>query len=274
MEVGMVLTGVAHVHSTYSYDGRHPLPEIVAFLRARGLHFVLMSEHARGLGPNEMARFVAECDALSDDRFVVVPGVECEAKPDYVHVLGYNVRAVIPAGDLSEIVGSVRGQGGVAVLAHPGYRAAYAHVAEDALGLLHGLEVWNGKADGRWLPNAESMARLSALRASHTHLIPLAGADLHRLESYPEITLRVTCPALRGEALAAGIAQGEFEVIGAGFRFRGREPLRVPPGRLVSVMAGVTGQLKGWARRVDRGLATRGLRIPEPVSRLARRLLR
>ena len=59
----MSLRGVAHVHSTYSYDGCHRLADLAAFFRAERLDFVLMSEHNRGLTDERVAAFVAECAA-------------------------------------------------------------------------------------------------------------------------------------------------------------------------------------------------------------------
>ncbi|HXH82417.1 MAG TPA: hypothetical protein VNN07_05750, partial [Candidatus Tectomicrobia bacterium] len=140
--------GVAHVHSRYSYDGCHALADIVAFLRGRGLDFVLLSEHVRTLDDAAVRAIVAECRALSGDGFLVVPGLEYEASPDFVHVLAYGVDALAPARDVESIARAVRAAGGLAVLAHPHYRRACDHVPARAVGLLHGWEIWNGKADG------------------------------------------------------------------------------------------------------------------------------
>lgn len=59
------LKGVAHVHSTYSYDGCPSLAEIVAFLNGRGLDFVLMSEHTRGLTERDALRAPAAAYRLA-----------------------------------------------------------------------------------------------------------------------------------------------------------------------------------------------------------------
>src|SRR5574341_1542843 len=189
----MRLAGVAHVHSTYSWDGPHSLPELVAFLRKQGLDFVLMSEHDRGLDKEAMRRFVRECARLSDDRFLVIPGIEYEATPDYVHILAYNTRELIPSGDAAEIARGTRRQGGLAVLAHPHWKDGFRHVTPEMLALMQGWEVWNGKADGRWAPDPGNLKRYDLNRRQGLRLLPFAGADLHRTESYPNITLQVAC---------------------------------------------------------------------------------
>src|SRR5205085_4738856 len=119
---GMILRGIAHAHSRWSYDGCHHLAEIAAFAEAQGLDFVLMSEHNRTLDDDAMAAFVGACDALTRTTSVVmVPGIECEATPDYVHVLGYGVRTLVRDRTVGTIAAGIHRACGVAVLAHPVY---------------------------------------------------------------------------------------------------------------------------------------------------------
>lgn len=270
----MLLRGIAHVHSRYSWDGVHPLAEIVGFLRDRGLDFALMSEHDRGLGDADVAAFVAECRALSDHRFLVVPGIEYEATPDYVHMLAYNTRALIGAKETPALARAIRAAGGLAVLAHPHWRDGYTHVPEPTLDVLHGWEVWNGKADGGRAPRAESVRRHAGLVPAHPGLLPMAGADLHRLESYPDITFAVECGERSAEGLLRGLGAGRYTVAGRGFRFAATEPVPLPGGSLAVSLGAAARRFKQWAQRLDRGLARRGLRAPAPLYRLARRLLR
>ena len=172
----MMLRGVAHVHSRWSYDGCHDLEEIVARARTRRLDFVLMSEHNRTLTEPTMAAFVAECDTMTRASGVlVVPGIECEATPDFVHILGYGMRALVSDRRVGDIVGAIRAGGGFPVFAHPLYREAVAHVSAGDLATLGGWEVWNGKADGPWYPSSDAVRRLAALHGSGSRLAPVAG---------------------------------------------------------------------------------------------------
>src|SRR5215831_12452012 len=92
----MILRGLAHVHSRWSYDGCHDLEELAAAARARSLDFLLMSEHTRTLTPSAMTTIVAHCEVVTRESGVlVVPGIECEARPDHVHVLGYGARTLV-----------------------------------------------------------------------------------------------------------------------------------------------------------------------------------
>jgi hypothetical protein len=270
----MRLRGVAHVHSTYSYDGCHSLADLAAFFRAEGLDFVLMSEHNRGLSDAIMAKLAAECAALSDARLLVVPGLECEATPDWVHVLGYNVSRLITAREAPAILAAIRGAGGFAALAHPHYRDASALVDPGTLAGLQGWEVWNGKADGGHAPQAKSLDVYAELRRTQPRLMPLGGADLHRLESYPGICLEVDGAERTAGAILSALSAGTYRVTGRGFAFSAGERLVGSMVPSSGSAAGILRTLKRGAQRLDRRFARAGLRMPESVYRLMRRLLR
>ena len=55
------LRGVAHIHSTYSFDGKLALAEVARFLQGKGLQFALMAEHTEGLEPQRIREFIDEC---------------------------------------------------------------------------------------------------------------------------------------------------------------------------------------------------------------------
>jgi len=271
----MILRGMAHVHSRWSYDGCHDLEDIVARATERRLDFVLMSEHNRTLTDETMTAFVAQCDALTRASGVlVVPGIECEATPDYVHVLGYGVRTLIRDRRAGAIGAAARAAGGFAVLAHPVYRDAAAHVSPAELAHIAGWEVWNGKADGRWYPSADAVRRLIALHRGGAPLVPMVGADLHRLEADPGLVLEVTCAARTADEILGALARRAHRLVGAAWSFAAADPLREPPLSLRRVAAAAVVDVRRGAKRVHGWLARRGLRAPASVAGAARRLLK
>ena len=271
----MILRGICHVHSRWSYDGCHDLAEIGEAARTRGLDFILMSEHNRTLTEASMAAFVSECEAVTRASGVlVVPGIECEATPDYVHVLGYGVRTLVSERRVGAIAEAIRAAGGFSVLAHPLYRDAAARVAADELHRLGGWEVWNGKADGRWYPGADAVRRLVELRRRGAQLVPMAGADLHRLEAYPGIVLEVACPAPAAVEILAALRRRAYRVVGAAWSFAAADPLREPPLTLGRLAAAAALDVRRGAKRLHASLARRGLRAPAVVAVAARRLLK
>ena len=271
----MILRGMAHVHSRWSYDGCHDLGEIVARAQARRLDFVLMSEHNRTLTDATMARFVSQCEAATDATGVlVIPGIECEATPDFVHILAYGVRTLIRERRVGEIAAAVRRAGGFPVFAHPLYRDAAAHVATVELAQLGGWEVWNAKADGAWYPGRRSLRRLADLQRDGSRLVPMAGADLHRLEADPNLVLEVTCPARTAAAILLALEQRAYRVVGAAWSFAAAETLREPPLTMRRMAATAAVDVRRGAKRLHGWLARRGLRAPASFAGAARRLLK
>jgi hypothetical protein len=271
----MILRGIAHVHSTFSYDGRHALAELARHAKARGLDFVLMSEHTRTLTGAAMAAFVAECDALSETAGVLmVPGIECEATPDHVHVLGYGVRTLVTERRVGAIAAAVRAAAGFPVLAHPLYREAFRHVRRDELDGLAGWEIWNGKADGRWYPSDGAVRRLAELHRAGAALAPMAGADLHRLEADPGIVLEVTCGARTASGILAALRGRAYRVSGGAWSYAATDPLREPAITPRRLLAGAVLDARRRAKDLHAWLARRGLRAPSPFAHAARRLLK
>ena len=271
----MILRGIAHVHSRWSYDGCHTLPEIAHHARRRGLDFVLMSEHTRTLTVPSMATFAAECDGVTAATGVLmVPGIECEAAPDYVHVLGYGVRALVTGRTVGAIASGIRAAGGFPVLAHPLYRDAFAQVPRQELDDLAGWEIWNGKADGPWYPSDGAIRHLTALRRTGAALVPMAGADLHRLEADPGIVMEVSCGARDAADILAGLARRAYRVKGRLFTFSGSDPVRAPRRSARRLVAGAVLAARRRAKHMHAWLVRRGLRPPAPVAHAARRLLK
>ena len=271
----MIIRGIAHVHSRWSYDGCHDLGEIAARAQARRLDFVLMSEHNRTLTEATMATFVSECEAVTQASGVlVVPGIECEATPDFVHILGYGVRTLVRDRRVGAIAAAVRLAGGFPVFAHPLYRDAAAHVPAAELAQLGGWEVWNAKADGAWYPSAEAIRRLAALGERGSRLVPMAGADLHRLEADPGLLLEVSCAARTAPEILLALEQRAYRVAGAAWSFAAADTLREPPLSVRRIAATVGVDVRTRAKRLHGWLARRGLRAPASVAGAARRLLK
>ncbi len=271
----MILRGIAHVHSRYSYDGCHDLAEIAAFARGRELEFVLMSEHNRTLTDASMAAFVAECDALTDRTGVLmVPGIECEATPDYVHVLGYGARALVTDRAIDGIVTGLRAAGAFPVLAHPIYKNALGQLERAILDRLDGFEIWNGKADGGAYPSDEAIRRLVELRRTGSALAPMAGADLHRLEAYPGITLEVTCAARTAPEILGALGRRAYRMRGRAWSFAATDPLREPRRSPRRLAAAAVLDVRRRAKRMNAWLTRHGLPSPAPLAHAARRILK
>src|SRR5581483_1551218 len=189
------------------------------------------------------------------------------------HVLGYGVRTLVRDRHVDDIVAGVRAAGGFAALAHPMYKEALGHLDRRTLDALDGFEVWNGKADGGAYPSDAAIRRLAELRRTGSAVVPMAGADLHRLDAYPGITLHVTCSARpapsgdghgpsRADDILAALRRRAYRVTGRAWHFAATDPLREPPRSPRRLAAAAALDVRRRAKRMSAWLKRHGLPTP------------
>ena len=98
-----------HVHTTYSRDSVIKLKELVFYAKKRELTAVAVTDHDQVEGALKIAK---ETD------FLIIIGTEVTSRDG--HILGLNVREVIPRGlSADETVDRIHKAGGVAIACHP-----------------------------------------------------------------------------------------------------------------------------------------------------------
>lgn len=180
-----------HIHSQASPDGRMSLEEIAARCRAEGISAAAVCDHDRVL---------TEAPPVSD--VLLIPGVEVSTP--YGHLLGLFVTAPIETRDFFEAAEAIRAQGGLAVLAHPFERTLDEARLDETVPLLHGVEVWNSRAERK---NRRANAMAEEFAARHG-LRRFAGSDAHVPQEIGlgRMTLEVealTLPAVKAALLTA-----------------------------------------------------------------------
>lgn len=201
-----MITGVLHVHSTYS-DGEFSLPELRDLFLAEGCRFICMSDHANAMDESKVARYVEECRELSDARMQFVPGLEfdCDRR---LHLLGYGVTALSQATNPIEVIAHVRREGGVAVIAHPrdpefGWIESFGELPD-------GIEVWNSKYDGKRAPRARTFRLLRRLQERHPAMRAFFGQDLHWRTQYHGLYTRLEIDEATRESVLSALFAGAF----------------------------------------------------------------
>jgi hypothetical protein len=204
---------VAHAHSKHSFDGRLTLPEVAAFFRERGLDFALMSEHVESLTAEKARVFIEECGELSDENFLLVPGIEIDA----VHALFYGVTKVTPWASNEELAEQLASGGAMTVVSHPvkirrGLPAVTRRHAE-------GVEVWNSRHDGKTTANGAMVAYWRKLRAElGRELAPMCGIDFHGRHDFTPLIFEVECERLKAPAILGALRESRFDLSHAGKR--------------------------------------------------------
>src|SRR5262249_38969748 len=172
------MRGVLHVHSTFS-DGEESLDHVVETLKAAGMAFVAVSDHAEVFDERRMEEYAALCDSLSSAQFLVIPGLEFALKGGTIHILGYGIRKRVRAAGMEQLVDGIHEAGGIAVLAHP--PGGSINLIGSIKNKLDGIEVWNGRYDGVVAPRAESFQLLRRLRTTNRQVVAFCGIDLHKM---------------------------------------------------------------------------------------------
>src|SRR5271165_2672387 len=76
-----------HVHSDWSYDGQWPLERIAGVFSERGYRVVMMTEHDRGFDETRRQQHREACRNASNDRILIVPGIEYSDPTNTIHML-------------------------------------------------------------------------------------------------------------------------------------------------------------------------------------------
>lgn len=211
-----LLRGIIHVHSTYSYDGRHSLAEIVEYGRQRGYDFVGMSDHADTFDSARMAQYVSECRQVSNPGCALIEGLEFTCGND-LHILGLGIQRYTPTRDPLTAIDFIHQEGGIAIVAHP-IRYDY-QIPPDIAGAADGIEVWNASYDGRFVPNLRSLRLLRAMRRDgHKAIRAFGGPDLHRIGDHHTVEITVACSEAGPAAILDALKCGRFTLFNPYFR--------------------------------------------------------
>jgi hypothetical protein len=145
-----------------------------------GHRVLMMTEHDRGFTLERFRDYREACAQVSSAEILVVPGIEYSDATNQVHVLVWGVPFLgegLPTGEMLE---AVRAANGVAVLAHPSRRNAWASFEPYWADRLLGIEIWNRKYDG-WAPSTTAPVLLRTAAVT-----PFVGLDFHtRRQSFP-----------------------------------------------------------------------------------------
>lgn len=187
----------AHVHSSWSYDGRWSLRRIATGFGRLGYDAVLLAEHDRGFDPGRWSDYRRACARASTDRTLLVPGLEYSDPANTVHVPVWGDIPFLGDGVATgELLRRCQAAGGVAILAHVGRRRAWQAITDDWLDRVIGVELWNRKYDG-YAPNPVAVGLLQR----RPDLLAFVSLDFH--------TARQLHPLAMVLPVTGGIGEGQ-----------------------------------------------------------------
>lgn len=170
----MILRGVAHIHSRYSYDGKLSLVDLRDFLAKEGASFALMTEHTDQITREAAEEFIQVCRQQSTEQFRIIPGFEVPYLGTHILVIG---ASHYHEGDAREILSRWQSEGALLVVAHP-HRNGYS-LDEFLRTHADGIEVWNSQYDGIHAPRYRALKLFQSVRRTRT-IAAYGSLDLHR----------------------------------------------------------------------------------------------
>jgi len=197
--------GIIHCHSDLSYDCKTRLADLCVILRREGFSFVALTEHVKGVSPEDYDRFVAQCRKETNGSFVVIPGLEVRCG-DGIEVAAVGVSELVNSGPPDEVVSHVRNLGGYAVWVHPLKRGRW-------MGRLLGcdaIEVMNGKVDGTVAPDLALLRRVRKCRRMGAGVHAIFGLDMHDLDQPREVWVECKVPALTPAHVVQSLRDGAY----------------------------------------------------------------
>lgn len=210
----MQYRGIIHNHSACSGEGSHPL-SVLRQRWASSFHFAAMTEHAEKLTAEAYAAYVQECDALSDEQFRFIPGLEIATMSGHMLVLG--CRKFICTRDPFQVIKEATGC--VILLAHP----EEGHVIPAVLEQADGIEGWNARYMGRYIPPFDWISRWRKELLSGK--IMTGGNDIHHIEHKRKIMVLIQSHSMNENDFLEAIKKGQFTVSNGIFSF-------TPDGRI------------------------------------------
>lgn len=114
-------TGVIHLHSAYSHDGRTPVPDILSAARASGIDFLMLTDHST---------LQARHDGLEGWHDGILLIVGQEISPRFNHYIAFDIGIPILTPEdgappsPQTYIDEVRSRGGIGFIAHPDHEGA------------------------------------------------------------------------------------------------------------------------------------------------------
>lgn len=175
----MSILGVFHVHSNFSHDGCDSLEVIAENLYRRGFRFCFITDHFEDFDENSFKLYISTIEKINKSKFFVfIPGMEIGYKD--VHIL------LAPVNDFYKLKESIKNNSFnmflLRVVAHPSkYSLESLLIALRDLNL-NGIEIWNQKADGSFLPPLDVLNKFKDYEFSSSLFVRFFGLDLHNIK--------------------------------------------------------------------------------------------
>lgn len=186
-----MIKGALHVHSSVSPDSVLSLTFLKDLFKRKGYQFILLTDHAEDLDHESYEKLKRECASLSDDSFLMIPGLEIKWH-DKVHLLAYGARSYIGnenSRSIQDTINAIRKTTmcDLLVWGHVNNPVRLDNELLAAARLIDGIEIFNISYHGFILPDAKGLFSVERLREIKPSILALGGLDMHRKIGYDKM---------------------------------------------------------------------------------------
>lgn len=268
--------GIIHCHSTYSYDAKLTLRELKELCQKNGISFVCMTEHTDELTKERAEEFIKECEALSDETFLFIPGFEVPYRihgaPDHAHILMIGTRTYREQyAPTIEVLKHWTKDASFVILAHP-VRNQFL-VDDGLLQEIDALEVWNQQYEGKRVPRTRSLKLFETLKKIKPELRATGGVDFHRKEHMGAPLVSLALDSLAEASIIEKLKEGAYTFSSDQALVYGTLPNAeelIKKHRFESFVSVAVITFGKW---VNKSLAVFGISLPKGLKQLIRKRL-
>lgn len=195
------LRGNLHTHTTLS-DGILPPEEVVQRYAAAGYDFLAISDH-------DLVAPVADYQPLAS--MLLIPADEVTRSGSHMLAVGVQ-NAITPSPDRQQAIRDTVDAGGLPILNHPSWQAAFAHWPQEEMERLQGyagIEIYNGIVE-REPGCATATDRWDRLLSTGRRTWGFANDDFHRPVDFARGWNVVQTPERSVQAILTALKTGAF----------------------------------------------------------------
>jgi hypothetical protein len=173
----MAISGVFHIHSDYSHDGKNSINDIAMVLEKKGFSFFVLSDHFNDFDEKKFNEYKLEIDEINrKGTIIIIPGIEVELNDFHI--------VLIPVENYSKIKqfienGSINGFP-LRIVVHPSKNSFKDFKKLTDKYSLNGFELWNQRKDGSFFPPVKFIKKIDD--GNFSSYLKLFGVDLHNIK--------------------------------------------------------------------------------------------
>ena len=263
-----MLKGAMHIHSTFS-DGEMALRELREHLIGAGCSFACVTDHAEAFDADKLRQYTKDCEALSDECFLFIPGLEYECERR-MHILAFGLTAPLATRNPEELIRDIEERGGISVIAHP-KDVAFTWIESFSV-LPSGLEVWNTKYDGQYAPRPATFRLIERLQQRKPDLLAFYGQDLHWKRQYRGMFHCVWADTVERSTILQNIRGGKYHALKTAIELPSNGRVCEDQLARFAAIQRRSARMREVFQSAKRAADRVGLRVPDSIKSRLRRL--